>query len=606
MSTACTTISRTQPSLSFNNIDRVEVLEGPQGTLFGRNATGGLIQVITKDPAQEPAGTLSLSAGNYKTYTENFYGTTGVTDHIATDLAAYYMDRKDGIGTNLLDGEPTLLRNEISLRNKWKYTGEDTKVTAIFDYSDVNTSTGLSRDLPPGSIGLFGTPSTNDPYNIRAYVPPKLENRSKGASVKVDHTFDGFDLVSISAYRRDLSYQQFDAVVTSAVPLGAYTLYSGRAATEEIQLVSNGSSKNKWITGIYLLDSKDGAALDVTGPLYTLSGLDANRFGGSILTKSYSAFAEYTRELTDKSHFTIGGRFTRDDRSVSGYNNDYLLPAGTPPIVATPVPNQSKSWQEPTWRLNYDYHVMDDVMLYVSYNRGFKSGNFDAVAPQNPAFNPEILDAYETGVKSELFDHHLRLNADAFFYHYKDLQQEILESFTVLTTNAARAQIKGLELQATAPLTESFTLDSGFSLVDGTYLQFDDATRYTPTGVGGNLPAQNYNASGRPIERTPKYSGNLGGTYTLTTDSGHYSASLRAAYKSGFPWEPDGRLYEKAHTLLNATVGWRAPSDRWGIHLTGRNLTNVVYAIDKESTATGDYLSPADPRTYDISLDMKF
>src|SRR6202020_782543 len=141
------------------------------------------------------------------------------------------------------------------------------------------------------------------------------------------------------------------------------------------------------------------------------------------------------------------------------------------------------------------------------------------------------------------------------------------------------------------------------SFVDGTYLQFDTATRYAPTGVGGNLPAQTFDASGRPIERTPRYSGNLGGTYTVTTDSGRYSASIRAAYKSGFRWEPDVRLYEEAHALLNASLGWRAPSDRWGLRLTGRNLTNVVYAIDKESTAAGDYLAPADPRTYDISLD---
>lgn len=592
-------------SFSFNNIERTEVLEGPQGTLFGRNATGGLIQIITKDPSHDPSATVNLSAGTYKTYSENFYGTTGVTDDIAVDLAVYNMSEDAGYGIDVLNGENTGLQNEIAARNKWLYSANNTKVTVIFDYSDVNSDAGLSRDLPSGSLGIGGTQYNGNWWNTQAVVPPNAANRSKGASINVDHTFDYFDLVSISAYRRDVSVLRFDAAVTSAIPLGAGTYYTGREATQEIHLSSNSTPNNTWITGLYFLSSADGAALDVYGPLYNLSGIDSNHFGGSIDTKSYSAFADDVVTIAEKSRLTLGARFTRDDRSVEGFDNLFLLPAGTPP-VSTPAPYQSKSWQEPTWRVIYDYRLMENTLLYASYNRGFKSGNFDAVAPTNPAFNPEILDAYEVGAKNELLDHHLRLNVDAFFYNYKNLQEEILESFTEVTTNAAKAQIKGLEYQLTAPLTESFTLDSAASLVIGKYLQFPDDVRYLPTGVGGNLPAATFDASGRPIARTPKFTANLGGTYTLVQDSGRYTASVIALYNSGFPWESDGRLHQDAYTVVNLTLGWHVPSDRWGMRFVARNLGNARYAIDEESSATGDFYAPANPRTLALYLDVKF
>lgn len=593
-------------SLSFNNIERIEVLKGPQGTLFGRNATGGLINVITRDPIPETSGDISLSVGSFETYGANAYGTTGISEKVAADIAVFYRDQNKGFGENVLTGKDTLLNEEISTRSKWKYSGEATQVTGILDYSRVEGSRGLSRDLPEGSIGIGGTTKQGDYWDNQALNDNNALTFSKGVSVKVDHALpNGMDFVSITAFRDDKSDLVFDGAVSSAVPLGVTALYTGNQLTQEFRLLSADEGGNTWIVGAFLMDSEGAANLGLSGPLLAGNNLDAQTIDGQIDTKSYAAFAEYRLKLSEQGRLTAGARYTYDDRKLSGDGTTLYFSDAS--VVNIPrLADNKKDWSEPSWRLVYDHHVAEDVMVFASYNRGFKSGNFDAVAPGDQPFDPETLDAYEIGIKSNLWGRRLQLNASAFYYDYKNLQLQIIETVAVKTENAAAAKIRGFDLDLIALPTDALEISLGLSVLDGEYKNYIEASSFPPGAPGTGNTQTVIDASGNDLQRTPKFSGNIGGTYTVDIAPGALSATVRVAYNDGFPWDADGRIRQDSYTLLNSTLGFKHVGGVWGVRLIGRNLLNEEYAVHSTASATGDYYAPGDPRTVEFVVDYHF
>ena len=598
-------------TLGLNNIDRIEVLKGPQGTLFGRNASGGLIHIITRDPKQETAIEASAGYGNYDTITGRLYATTGVTENVAADLAVYYNDQRNGFGINETTGNDTYKSRELALRSKLLFTPSDrTRIVVAGEYSDYKFSTGSTRQLLPGSYGLDGTTTyTGNFYNVTGNFDALLDGRTFGTSVHFSQEFDPFTLVSITAYRNTKQRLVFDNDQTPLAIFDAdlnYQFY--RTFTQELQLVSGPDSPFKWIVGAFYMNDHSG----FDGPLGV--GLFGSGVGGAVgihgilRTESYAAFAEATFKLASQTNLTVGGRYTIDKRHVRGFT-DILDPATQNVLLTFPSPTQHKTYREPTYRVILDQHLSDDTMLYASYSRGFKSGNFNTTNTGDPAVKPETNDAFEAGFKADLLGRTLRLNGAVFFYKYKNIQLPVLDRATIKTINAADSDIKGAELEGQINLSDHFSLAAGVAFLDSNIKRFPGATCFVanPAGVGGDSTVP-CDVVGNRLPKSPKFTFNLAPSLTIPSKVGEFGVTASYQHTSRFFWDTSNnrRLSNRPLDLVNGQVRWTDTSEHYTVAVFGRNLLNKKYYNFVNPGNPGDTFSAASPLTYGAEVSVKF
>lgn len=623
--------------MSLNNIERIEVLKGPQGTLFGRNATGGLIHIITRNPSRETSGNIEVSAGNYETMTGSFYGTTGITDNMAADLALYYSNQDDGWGKNLATGNDVYLGEETMVRTKWLIeASENTAITLSADVTDIDTSKGIAQRIGEGSLGIDGllafgflttpvaqggaglgpeqatplaiaaaTKAPDDYYDINSGIDPTDTMKNWGLSAKIVHQMGDMELTSITAYRDfDHSYY-FNQFTIPATGLADITMpeYT-ETRTQEFRLSSSGDTLN-WIVGTYILDEEAGFdSFRAEGAL--LAPLSALTVDSVQDTFSWAVFAQGGYALGPRTNLTIGVRYTEDEREISGSSAGLV---GAVPVMSINY-KDDETFREPTWRLAIDHSFSDNIMGYFSYNRGFKSGVYatvvtDLVNGPRPPVEPEILDAYEIGFKSDLLNGRMRLNGSAFYYQFDNLQATISEAGTAYLINAAEAIVKGGELELTALVTDNFQIHGGFSVLDAEYDSFPGGEFFVPTGIGGNTKVTG-DLSGNTVVRSPEFTGNLGFSYDIPTDAGVYTTSMNYYYNDGFFWEQDNRIAQESYALLNGQITWKNPSEDVYVQVFGNNLTDEEYAQFVISAVGGDQLTAAAPRTYGVKIGFNF
>lgn len=589
--------------LSFSDIERVEVLKGPQGTLFGRNTTGGLINIITKDPSHDFGGNVSIGYGNYEIVEGKAYLTGGLTDNLAASVSGYILQQGRGFIENVFLGTRSSVREEVSGHAKLQYVSGATKVTLAGDYSDLHDTRGFVRGIPQGSIAgsPAAAPSSWTRYigfrQVEANTDPKHKGRDWGLSATIEHSFDAFDAISISAWRDSFTEigtfeEPFDNDYTRNVLVRSHIVFIDRNFTQEVRLSSNTSGRFSWLVGGFYLNGTSIADLEVPTLLR-----------GRLRTQSYSAFAEGSLKFFgDTGKLTVGGRYTVDERHVSGTVAGFARPVA-------PVSPDAR-FSEPTYRIVYDQRINSDIMAYLSYNHGFKSGNFNLVPVGTPSFRPEEIDAFEAGLKSTLLDGRLRFNLAAFHYRYKNLQLNVQSNVATTIINAASAKIDGAEFEINAKVTRNLGLDVSASYVDARYGSFPSAQVYVVNrDMSGNLIAGttsiSFDASGRQLVRAPKFSGTAGISYTNNLGDGAITANLRGQYTSGFPWEASGRLRQKAYATLNASLGYEAKAG-WGVKFEATNITDAQYSVFTGSSTPGDYYMPSDPTLYQFVLSYKF
>jgi iron complex outermembrane recepter protein len=625
--------------LSLNNIKRIEVLKGPQGTLFGRNATGGLIHVITKDPEQERSGKLELSYGNYDRAGVSFYGTTGISDNIATDLAVNFSDQGEGFGTNTVTGNDVNTTDELSLRNKWKIDiSDNTTVNIAGDYSDIETSQGLAQRLAPGELGVDGlatfagltapppagpglTPAaaapiaaaaatrfTGDFQDVNSSIDPMAEVEQWGVSVTVEHSFGDIDLVSVTAYRDSQVVQSFASDETPFPNLLDAVLDDNTETfTQEIR-ISSGTENFRWMTGVFILDEDAFYdTIELTGAL--LGGIDIVNYSLQE-TFSWSIFAQVDYDITDRTTVTAGLRHTEDERDLSG--NVTAFAAGTDLALIPLDFEDSANFDELSWRLSLQHNFAEDVLGYVSYNRGFKSGVFntivgDPIGGHEAAVNPEIIDAYEVGLKTEFLDNRFRLNVAAFLYDFQDLQITVptLAGQGAANFNAPSAEIKGAELELSAVVTESFSFHLGVSYLDTELEDFLNGPLLVPTGFGANTQIL-ADLSGNNLARAPELTYSLGGEYRVNTSSGLIIASFNYYYNDGFFWDAGNTGLQEDYSVTNVHLTWESQDEKYSVRLYGNNIFDEEYASMGNYTSTGNFLAAAPPATFGVKVAINF
>ena len=588
---------------NLNNIDHVEVLKGPQGTLFGRNATGGVIQVITKEPSSEPSADLSVGYGNYNTSTLSFYGTTGVTSGLATDLALYVDDNPDGWGHNLFNEDRDYKYENIDVRNTWLWQPrESTRIKVALDYEDTTNEAGLGFKPVPGTVSLAGT-TYQGFYNTDANLQDRTVMHQGGGLVQVTQDLQFAIFKSISTYREVRPNFFFDQDA-SPLPVANLHIYGpDNSIAQELQLVSPDASTVQWIGGLFYFHDVAGVApIDIGGLAaapFNLVAVAARQH-----TDSYAGYSQTTFEVAPETHFTAGVRYTDDRRSIGGTTS-----AEGVGVLASAT--QSADFRKATWRLALDHQFTPDVLGYISDNRGFKSGTFNTSAYTQPAVKPEVLDAYEIGLKTEDFDHRFRANLAGYYYQYNDLQVSELVAGSQIVLNAAKAEIYGLDADFTVIPIRNLTLNASSAFIHGRYTSFPNAPYFPAVtasscspGIGA-VGACTIDATGLNTVHTPSRSMNLSADYAKPTQIGPFDIGATFYHNDGFYWDPANQLRQPAYSLYNASIGWMNPQERFGVRLWGKNLGGVKYYSYAITQTLGQDFSPAPPRTYGLTISAR-
>ncbi len=577
----------------LDNIERIEVLKGPQGTLFGRNATAGVIQVFTRDPTAKPTLETKVGYGNYQTAEGSLYGSTALSDTVAVNLSVRGSNQNQGWGRDLTNGNDAFLGWDWSTRAKLRWEpSSNTTVRFAADFARRETDKGVDFAHPPGIVGILGA---GNPGRYNTFADPTDETITKayGASVRLDQELGWAKLVSISAYRSTEQNLRLDQEGSPVRFIEIEIKQPSENFSQELQLQSEASSKLRWILGLYYLNGT--AKYD---PLATFGSAFPGNVGTATFSKqtieSYSGFAQGTYEIVDRTDLTLGLRYTEDRFGISGHTaTDYSAPP------------QSATFSKPTYRISLDHRFTNDVLAYVSQSRGFKSGGYNILRYERPSVKPETLDATEIGIKTEWFDRRLRFNAAAFYYDYKNLQVQQIAVGAAYSINAGGAQIKGIDVDIAAVPLPNLTLTAGLSVLSGEYTSFPQGSINTPDPGVGNIQTQ-ADLKGKDTVRTPPYSGSLGASYDINSSVGTWKLSANVYYNDGFYWEADNRLRQDSYTLVNASVGWTAASEKLGVRLWSNNLFNAFYYAYAAENVFGDQTSPAPPRTYGLTISSKF
>ena len=607
-------------AFSFNNIERIEVLKGPQGTLFGRNAAGGVIQVITRTPGSNATVDASFGLENYDTKEARFYGSTPLVDNgdmlVAVDTAIYWRDQSDGWGRNTFDGSKTFWRNEFAARSKLLLESERTKLTISGDYYRVKRN-GTGLKTPAGLPEVTGAINDDALYDISVDYSPKVGSAEQyGLSARFDHDLGWARLVNIAAWRRERGESTQDADKTILPIFHLRVVDETETITDEFQLLSPSSSAISWVAGLFYMNQVSGSVpFSYTG--LSVAPLSEVALYSRQETNSYAVFGQATVPLgDDRTNLTGGIRYSYDKRDFSGYINGTADTPGGPVIIpVVPVDTGTADAGKVTYKVAIDHKLSDDIMVYASVSTGFKSGLFNNSAIGDPPVEPQTTTAYEIGFKSELFDRRLRLNASAFYYDMKNLQVNSIDSSGfVRTLNAASARSKGVELDFEASLGHGIRLSGGVAYLDAKYKSFenppwvnlDPTTAFVDVARVGAGEA----ADGMRLPFAPKWTINVGPEYSFAVDDFDVTLAANYYYNSGYVGSnpvPVPGLTVKSFSLTSANMKIGPASGAWFARAWVNNLFDKRYYDNISITGgLGSLSSPAAPRTYGVTFGVSF
>jgi len=590
--------------LDIYDVERIEVLRGPQGTLYGRNTIGGAVKYVTKRLPDHFE--LSLK-GTYGSYNQ----ADGIIS-ISSPLGAGFKIgvsgarlTRDGFGTNTNLGISNYNKNIWAGRGTLEFETPDSRMSIRItgDYTHDKSNPRNGHRLIPGIAS--GAPVLANVYDTQAGLNNPTEDIwAGGLSMTAQaHLSDAVTFKSISAWRKDRSYTPIDFDALPAVDVDVPAIYKNEQLSQEFQF-SYKSDKLNGIIGYYYLGAKASTGFDVLLST-TFPNFDAYT-SGDVRTETSSFFGDFTYDFTPQISLSLGGRYTIDKRGSKIFKASFLGVTsefgGTPTPFGAPSTNFNGTavFRQFSPRASLSYKPNQNHMIYASYSQGFKGGGFDprgagtSAPTADPAgvrsyqeiynyllFRPETVNTYEIGWKGSAFDRRLTWALDGFYSDYTDVQVPgsvgcIIKgqpNFCGITTNAAKARIKGVELETTAVLARGFagagsavTFNGMLGYIDARYLRF-----IGPTGADV--------ANVRDFQNTPEWtvSGTLGAA--LPVGSGLINASGTASYRSlTHQFETASPFLDQAgYTLFDAHLNYSFGEGKYTIGLHGKNLTDIRY-----------------------------
>jgi iron complex outermembrane receptor protein len=601
----------------FLDVDRVEVLRGPQGTLYGRNATGGAINIISRAPTDEFEGYGSIVFGSFNRRDVKAALSGPLSDRWSARIALRglkddgYTKDLDPRGTNKIDD------NDLqALRATLRYKGETLQASLLGDYSEFHN--GNTSIYPLDNIGLaqsFGAVATGDLHKTRNNTPSFHDWRTGGLTLNLEWQLgDALKLTSVSGYREWDSDFLFNTDGTEIEITRSTFIYGSSQKSTELRLAGEHDWGN-WLVGAYYFDEDKFGGLGLVRAGFTPPTVQSARsfdFFADGNGKASALFGQASYRLGEQWSLTAGLRYSEEKKTdllqaPTLIGDTELLglysPRPVPGATAAQVRSVSRKWTATTPRFGVEWRPADDQLYYLSFSKGFKSGGFNDLSVINPPFNPEFIKAYELGAKTQWFDDRLRLNGSVFFYDYTDLQVSVFASLgnvtTTFTTNAAAATVKGAEIELQARPVRNLDIGASVSLLDATYDKFvtpygtctlanraSDPFGYCQTVAIPALPPLPANpprlidASGNRLNNAPRLKGTLSVAYGIDVASGGRISLLGQLSHQGqvfFLPANTQVMSQKAFTLLDARIAYTSDNGALEVAAFGKNLTDEGY-----------------------------
>jgi len=598
---------------SFFDVDRVEVVRGPQGTLYGRNATGGAVNVLTKRPTEDTEGYANLTAGNYDLLgiDSAIGGSLNSDNSLMGRVAIKYLDRS-GYGDDITALHDVNDANQLSIRGSLKYiVNDNVDIDLIAEHhsEDDNNYYTMSFGAYPGNT-LTGTLGEADPFNLAGLPAGINEKFSHDAATALqDGSNDressavtlivnadlssNLQLESITGWRDGTRHNSSNSDGTSA-PYGN-TFYNEWAdqLSQEFKLAYK---TDAWdiVGGVYYY-TEDITNYGLVPFLQFGPGLNYYE-SGDMTIDAYAIFGQATYSVLDNFRVTLGGRYSDEERDTTGVFHG-------PTAIEETDTSGKKSWTSFTPKIGLEYDLSENTLIYASATEGFKSGTFN-IGQVNPVLDPEEVTAYEVGFKSRLWDNRLEVTGAAFFYDYTDLQVNKVIGLATVTVNAAEAENQGLELAIQAQLTDNFKVDFNATYLDATFTSFDSVNPLTNLSedlTGNQLPGAAEKAAGLGLEYSLPLSG--GGTLTARADGAYTSDVYFSEFNDNFQ-------KQDSFTKINATIRYDAPDDKWFVSVWGKNITDE-YIVSNMTLSVALWGYPVfgavdPPATYGLTTGMNF
>jgi len=624
----------------FIDVDSIQVLKGPQGTLFGRNSTGGNILVTTRAPSFTPQLEAQASYGSFNTVQGAVFGTTGLTDKIAASLMVSG-DRSDGWVHNDYTGKSANPSYSYSTRVKLLFKPADGwKFTLTGDLFRVNDPSAYAASAYKGESDAanFGVPlSVGNPTHVSlsGLVAHIVEGGSIALKSEVDLGFA--DLTSYSAGQwqngREATNELAAAFPTNgSAPISpalqdavtnADWFYHENTYTQEFDLSHQGKGPVDWVAGLYYYyddTTYEPFNLGLYGPFgpggelsgapypwpasaYVNTG-DLRYSGFTLPTYSGAAFADVTYNL-DRWHFTVGGRYSRD-RVVERFTSYPSIPDGFNSGTFVPFTvSAAHDFSSFTPRAIVRYSLTDSSNLYVSFSEGTKAGlyNSSGFLLQMTPLQPERLKDFEGGYK--INGNGWRFEVSGYYYDYTNLQVSTYIGGQAFLQNAPSARIYGGEASLKARLTDNFDVSLGAAVTHARYTDFPNAALQTFSPIYGVVNSTT-NVSGGPMERTPDFTGDITLNYHTPLMGGLFEFVATGTMQTQSSFDFANTIEDPGHALLNLRAAWTDASKRWTLSVNGRNVTNTVYLVQVLPNAGGFGATYGEPANVNVELRYRY
>ncbi|WP_313802531.1 TonB-dependent receptor [Sphingobium sp.] len=591
-------------------VERVEVLKGPQGTLYGRNATGGAISVITRTPMQELEAGGTLTYGNYDRIEGSAYLSGGIADNLVVGVYAAGSMRDTFVKhiTPATTDQPDKEKS-LAVRGKFVFSPTETlKLTGSIEHVEVRSPEGGTfRNVQSDSV-LYNPLVFDQPRIIERRVavndhPSYSRSNQTSAALRTEADFDSVRLLAITGYRKSTFRLSSDLDGTQLPFLAIFGDQFGKQFSQEVQLLSGPGSPVEWIAGAYYFNQRAGfnpvttlSNLLFPSPVTGLSNIAAVR------TRSYAAFAQATVPI-NQFRITLGGRYTVDKKRIEDASSFAVDAAGNLVGAATPFPDEAKTWRAFTPKLTVDYKT-GTTLFYATASKGFKSGAFNIATPaDNGPVNPEKLTAFEIGSKSRFNGGRIAFETSAYYYKMKDLQVQVFDpsrSASALLENAASAELYGIEASLSATLTSELTLNTAVAWEHTRYKNYPQAAGFVTT-PGDFNQSSTVDATGFKLPQAPEWvvSSSLDYRKELA-NGGIIGASGSWYYNDGFFWHTDGSR-QKSYHLVKLSLDYTLPGEHIMLRAFVTNLTQAKRANSVFYTPTSLLYQEAEPRMYGIT-----
>jgi iron complex outermembrane receptor protein len=501
------------------------------------------------------------------------------------------------------------------------------KFTLAGDYFENKDNLALGYKIDPGTLGTGGFTGPSG-HNTTLNDYPLTKQKIYGTSLTAEANLGFATFTSITAWRRTRNDSDFD-VDGGPLPLIRIAFTSGgKSFQQELRLASNDTTRLSWQAGLFYLRPEATNDSNFTGLAFA-PALRGQHIVADLVTDSYAGFAEATYAITRTTKLTGGLRYTKDKRDFDGGQANVSAAGVEGPL--TKNPNNKLDYDAWTYRIALQQIITEDLNAYASFNRGFKSGSYSLQSPLNAPYQPQYINAYELGLKSELFEHRLRMNLAGFHYNISDYQVRSAATANPgasVILNAATVKVDGADLEFEAAPLDALHLFGGVTYLDSRFDKFGgpnstfqapivypnpatcpaslrgtaDPGVLSPGARTGGYTTCFGDVSGKDTPNAPKLTASLGASYSLALgSSGELRFSALYSYNDGYVFESDNIAKQGAYNLLNASVEYR-PIDKFGIELWGRNLTDEEYAVQKLTTGTGTTVALGAPRTYGVNL----